>query len=56
MGKTHKIGSISKEQYLKIERSAKRQADLELGVPTFKHKVHKSVKDYNRQANKKIEW
>lgn len=47
---------ITKEQLLNIDRAARRKADIELNVPHFKHKVHKSKKDYNRQTNKKIEY
>lgn len=40
---------ITKAQILKMEKSASRQANIELGVPHFKHKVHRTVKDYRRQ-------
>lgn len=56
MGKTYKIGTMTREQIIKSERNARRQADIELGITTFKHKVHKSLKDYNRQQSKKVEW
>jgi len=56
MGKTFKIGSITKEQQIKIERSAKRLADIENGITNFKHKIHASSKNYNRQKTKKVEW
>lgn len=56
MGKTYKIGSESRDQKIKSERNARRQADIDLGITNFKHKVHKTAKDYNRQTNKKIEW
>lgn len=47
---------ITKEQLLKIDRAARRNASIELGIPHFKHKTHKSKKDYNRKENKKIEY
>ena len=50
------IGPLSKEQLIKFERSARRQADIESGIGVFKSKVHKSAKDYNRRENKKIVW
>jgi hypothetical protein len=56
MGKTYKIGTMTSEQIIKSERNARRQADIDLGIDNFKHKVHKSLKDYNRQENKRIEW
>jgi hypothetical protein len=56
MGKTFKIGTLTKDQIIKSERSARRQADIENCTSNFKHKVHKSLKDYNRQQSKKIEW
>ncbi len=40
---------ITKLQIMLMERAANRQAKIELGVPHFKHKVHKSVKDYKRK-------
>jgi hypothetical protein len=56
MGKTYKIGTMTSEQIIKSERNARRQADIDLGIDNFKHKVQKSLKDYNRQENKRIEW
>ena len=44
---------ISKEQVMKIERAARRTADIECGVPHFKHKAHKSAKDYTRKPKHK---
>ena len=52
MGKTFKIGTITKEQNLKIERAARRNVDIEFGYGNFKHKAHKSLKDYNRKNNR----
>ena len=47
--------TITKEQLLNIDRAARRIAHIESGMGTFKHKAHKSKKDYNRQESKKIE-
>lgn len=47
--------TITKEQLLKIDRAVRRIAHIESGMGTFKHKAHKSKKDYNRQEYKKIE-
>jgi len=47
--------TITKEQLLKIDRAARRIAYIESGMGCFKHKAHKSKKDYNRQESKKIE-
>ena len=46
--KTNKM-KITKEQILKMQKAAGRNADIELGVPHFKHKVHKTAKDYTRK-------
>ena len=40
---------ITKAQILKMEKAAGRQADIDCGVPHFKHKVHRTAKDYRRQ-------
>ena len=34
---------------LQMEKAAERQAKIDCKVPHFKHKVHKTVKDYRRQ-------
>jgi len=52
--KATKKMTITKEQMLKIDRAARRIANIENGIANFKHKVHKTAKDYNRQENKKI--
>lgn len=44
---------ITKEDVYKMERAARRNAEIELQLPRVKHSVHKSKKDYNRQENKK---
>jgi hypothetical protein len=56
MEKTYKIGSESRDQQIKSERNARRQADIDLGISNFKHKVHKSLKTYNRNDNKRIRF
>lgn len=45
---------ITKEQILNIERAARRQVDIELGITHCKHKAHKLATDYNRANNKRI--
>ena len=45
---------ITKEQMLKIERAARREAEIEFGLRVNHHKVHKSKKAYNRQESKKL--
>jgi len=50
--KKHKM-IITKEQIMTMERSARRTADIECNVPHFKHKAHKSVKDYTRKPKHK---
>jgi len=54
--KATKKMTITKEQVLKIERASRRIANIELDITTFKHKVHKTAKDYNRKESKKICW
>jgi hypothetical protein len=45
---------IERDVLLKIDRKARRDAEIEFGVPRFKNKVHKDKKkDYNRQAFKR---
>lgn len=45
--------TITKEQLLTIDRAARRIADIESSMSTFKRGAHKSKKDYNRQEYKK---
>jgi len=47
---------ITKEQILVIERAARRNVEIELGLRVNHHKVHTSKKWYNRQESKKIIW
>jgi hypothetical protein len=46
--------TISKERMLKMERAARREADIQNQTPRVRHTIHKSKKDYNRQMNKKL--
>jgi len=41
---------ITKEQILKIERTARRNVDIELQVPRVANNVHASKKTYKRKA------
>ena len=40
---------ITKSQILTMERTARRNTDIEFGITPFKSKVHKSKKEYNRK-------
>jgi anti-sigma-K factor RskA len=46
---------ISDEQKQKIERRARRDADIELGVKAYQEKVHKNKKAYSRKVKYKSE-
>ena len=41
--------SLSKEQREKIERRARREADLEFGIKPYGTKIHKNKKKYKRE-------
>jgi len=45
---------ISKSDVQKMERAARRNAEIELQLPRVRHVVHTSIKQYNRQENKKF--
>ena len=45
---------ISKEQIVKMERAARREADIQNQTARVRHVVHKSKKDYSRQDNKRM--
>ena len=47
---------LTKEETLKMNRAASRQIQIESGFGFSRHRVHKSVKDYNRREGKKIIW
>jgi len=55
MSRSKNTMKITKEQVYTFERAARRNADIEMGTPHFKHKAHKTAKDYNRQKYKKFE-
>ena len=44
--------TIGREDLMKIERKVRRETVIKNGIPHFGHQVHKSKKDYNRQALK----
>lgn len=44
---------IEREELLRIDRKARRDAEIEFRIPKFTNKVHKTKKDYNRQAFKR---
>jgi len=46
---------ITKEQIYTIEKGARRNIDIEMGVPHFTNKRHKTAKDYNRQKYKRFD-
>ena len=49
-----KVGKISKKQLLNMERSARREADIETGMNFNRHRVWQNKKKYNRKKNKKV--
>jgi hypothetical protein len=44
--------TIGREDLMKIERKVRRETAIQNDIPHFGHQVHKSKKDYNRQALK----
>jgi len=52
----NKAQKITKEQILTMERAVRRNVDIENGIVPFKHKVHKSMKAYNRKQAKQISY
>lgn len=46
--------TISKEQFRKMEGQVRRNEFIASGLGAFKHKAHKSAKDYNRKREKKV--
>lgn len=46
--------TISKEQFRKMEATVRRNEFIASGLGAFKHKAHKSAKDYNRKREKKV--
>lgn len=55
MGKTIRVGTITKEQLLVIERANRRKEEIanRFGGYVAVHKVHKSKKAYTRKAKHK---
>jgi hypothetical protein len=49
-----KIGKITQDQHIKMQRKIERDLQIELGMNFSRHRVHKTKKDYNRKENKKI--
>jgi hypothetical protein len=45
---------ITKEQQIKMQKAASREQDLKRGWGNFKHKAHKSARDFNRKKEKKV--
>lgn len=41
--------SFNKEQVIKMNKSASRKAEIELGMMRNTHRVHKTAKNYNRK-------
>ena len=56
MSKAIKIGTITQAQILNMERAIRRESDIVNRISNFKHKAHKSKKDYNRNDYKKIDY
>jgi len=57
MGKTYKLGKITKEDQIKMAKAAGREWDIENGRNVNYHRVHKNKKGYNRSENKRaFEW
>ena len=51
-----KIGTITKQQQHIWNKKASREMAIDLNLNHSKHKVHKSLKDYNRKKAKQIIW
>lgn len=57
MGKTYHIGKITKDQQMKMVKSANRQIDIDDNRNVNLHRVHKTKKAYNRNENKRVfDW
>lgn len=52
----NKSMKITIAQILIMERAVRRNVDIELGMTSFKHKVHKTTKQYNRKEGKQISY
>ncbi len=55
MKKLKKI-RITKEQLLQMERTARRESEIEAGISYNRHRVHKSAKSYTRKTKYKHDW
>lgn len=51
-----KIGTITKEQQITMERAARRLADIENNLNFNRHRVHQSKKTYTRKQKHKTEY
>ena len=51
----NKAMKITIEQIHTMERAVRRNVDIENGITNFKHKVHKTAKQYNRSKHKQID-
>jgi len=51
-----KAGTISRDQILKMEARARREADIENNLNFNRHRVHKSKKTYTRKNKHKLSW
>ena len=49
-----KIGKITKEQQHIMSKKIERDLQIELNMNFNRHRVHNTVKTYNRQQNKQI--
>jgi hypothetical protein len=47
---------LSEETKRKIDRKARREADIEFGITPYKTKVHKNKKAYSRKPKHKVLW
>ena len=47
---------IDREQILKMERKARRDADIKNQTPRVRRSIQATKKAYNRQENKRIVW
>ena len=52
--KPNKIMKITKEQQLVMQRTIRRNIDIESGYIGCQHKAHKLKTDYNRKLAKKV--
>ena len=48
--------TLTKETLLTIERTARRQVDIETGFKGCQHKAHRLKTDYNRSREKRVRF